>query len=286
MLHSALEHNWITEIPLSLIYASDDCLHEENTEMLHTHTFTELFFVTNGNGRMVLEDKIVELKPYDLVLISSNVKHAEEYSPELQEMKCYSIGISGLILQDTETASDGYLGAYTYIKNFKEDKDLIIPILDQLVKEMQNKETYYAEFTRSLMQLLICTILRVAGENTIVAPDDFHNKQVSFVRSYIEEHFAEEMTLDELADISSLNKYYLVNEFKRSFGFTPIDYLLHRRVEESKQHLIDGHLTMKEIADACGFHSQSYFNQVFKKKTDMTPSAFRRDHYKKVLLGY
>lgn len=277
------EDDWMTDIPLSLVYATDECHHEKDTETPHTHSFTELFFITSGSGSMQLEDQSIELKPYDMLLVSSQIKHAESFVPVDGEICCYSMGISGLVLTDREGAKEGYLGAYTYRHNFADEKETLLPMFEMIVRESKERQPYHGAITRSLLQLLICNILRITGDETIAVADDFHNKQLSYIKNYIEMHYQEHMTLDELAEMARLNKYYLVNEFKRSYGYTPIDYLLHRRVEESKQHLIDGKLSMKQIATSCGFHSQSYFNQVFKKKTDLTPSAFRREYYQRVL---
>ena len=75
-----------------------------------------------------------------------------------------------------------------------------------------------------------------------------------------------------------MNKFHLISEFKQSYRITPIEYLILKRVEVSKDLLISTNHTMEEISALVGFNSQSYFNQVFKKKVGQTPSQFRRKH--------
>ena len=57
------------------------------------------------------------------------------------------------------------------------------------------------------------------------------------MKKYIEDHFKEEITLDQLSEAAFLNKYYLVHAFKKHFGVSPINYQLELRIEEAKMLL-------------------------------------------------
>ena len=75
-----------------------------------------------------------------------------------------------------------------------------------------------------------------------------------------------------------MNKFHLISEFKQAYRVTPIEYLILKRIEISKNLLISTNHSMEEISTIVGFNSQSYFNQVFKKKNMQTPSQFRKKH--------
>ncbi len=75
-----------------------------------------------------------------------------------------------------------------------------------------------------------------------------------------------------------MNKFHLIAEFKQSYRVTPIDYLILKRIEVTKNLLISTNHSMEEISSIVGFNSQSYFNQVFRKKVGITPSQFRKNH--------
>jgi two-component system, response regulator YesN len=95
-------------------------------------------------------------------------------------------------------------------------------------------------------------------------------------KDWIDTHFCEEVTLDEVAAIVQLSPYYFSKLFKENFGQTFIDYLTQKRIELSKSLLTSTEKTFKEICFEVGYHDPNYFSRVFKKITGMTPSEFRK----------
>ena len=67
----------------------------------------------------------------------------------------------------------------------------------------------------------------------------------------------------------------LSHTFKEETGFSPYDYILHRRLEQAKMLLWTSDLTVGEIAYSIGFQSPAHFIKLFKKQNQITPSAFR-----------
>ena len=95
-------------------------------------------------------------------------------------------------------------------------------------------------------------------------------------KDWIDSHFCEEVTLDEVAAIVQLSPFYFSKLFKENFGQTFIDYLTQKRIELSKSLLISTEKTFKEICFDVGYHDPNYFSRVFKKITGKTPSEFRK----------
>jgi AraC-like DNA-binding protein len=102
------------------------------------------------------------------------------------------------------------------------------------------------------------------------------NRQCAAVRRYIDLHFKESLTLDQLAQEAHMNKYYLSHAFKREYGVSPINYMISRRIEESKYLLAETDLSMSQIAQLLGFCSLSYFSQVFRRSQNISPMEFRQ----------
>lgn len=96
------------------------------------------------------------------------------------------------------------------------------------------------------------------------------------MRQYIDEHYAESITLDQLAHYAGLNKYYLVHVFNREMGCSPISYLIERRISESKRLLAATRTPVQQISRQLGFSSPSYFSQSFRRATGVSPAEFRR----------
>ena len=84
------------------------------------------------------------------------------------------------------------------------------------------------------------------------------------------------VTLEQLAEDAHMNKYYLSHAFKREYGISPINYMITKRIEESKYLLAETDLSMSQIAQLLGFSSLSYFSQVFRRTQATTPMEYRQ----------
>lgn len=90
---------------------------------------------------------------------------------------------------------------------------------------------------------------------------------------YIQEHLAQEISLNELAEYLGISRYYFCRLFKQSTGLSPYQYVIQQRVERAKQLLLQGTLSISDIAIACGFAHQSHLNRHFKRLTGVTPKT-------------
>ncbi|HWI61024.1 MAG TPA: response regulator [Symbiobacteriaceae bacterium] len=94
-------------------------------------------------------------------------------------------------------------------------------------------------------------------------------------KRFVEAHFAEEITLERVAQEVSLTPYYYSKIFSRVVGQTLVDYLTAVRVEKAKQLLADPAVSIKEACFSVGYNDPNYFSRVFKKVTGQTPTEFR-----------
>ena len=92
----------------------------------------------------------------------------------------------------------------------------------------------------------------------------------------LDTNYREDISLDLLAELAHLNKYYLAHTFQREYGISPITYLNRRRIEESKHMLGNTSYSLAQISELMGFSSPSYFSQCFRKAEGMTPNEYRR----------
>lgn len=92
----------------------------------------------------------------------------------------------------------------------------------------------------------------------------------------IEAHLDEPLTLDQLAAAVGLSVFHFAKMFRTSLGMPPHRYLAERRVERAKQLLRRGAIGLAEIAQACGYASQSHFTRAFKAAIGLPPGEWRR----------
>jgi AraC family transcriptional regulator len=100
--------------------------------------------------------------------------------------------------------------------------------------------------------------------------------QRRIVTAYIEEHIAEQVSLATLADMARLSPFYFCRAFKRSFGISPHQYHINRRIEHAKLLLEKPAPSLTEIGLSVGFCDASSFSAAFRKAAGVTPSSYHR----------
>ncbi|GAC1428993.1 MAG: AraC family transcriptional regulator [Acidobacteriaceae bacterium] len=98
---------------------------------------------------------------------------------------------------------------------------------------------------------------------------------VKLVREYLEDHFADNVSLDQIAVLSGLSSYHLIRVFRSEVGLPPHAYLEQVRINRARQLLRAGN-SIAEVAYTTGFTDQSHFSRHFKKMTGVTPGQYQR----------
>lgn len=120
------------------------------------------------------------------------------------------------------------------------------------------------------------TDLPAAGPALTWRPTPAVLRAVEAGKRYVEEHYADEVTLERVAAEVGLTPYYYCKIFGRVMDQTLVDFLTEVRVENAKRLLADPNASIKEIGFAVGYNDPNYFSRVFKKVTGQTPTEFRQ----------
>ncbi len=116
------------------------------------------------------------------------------------------------------------------------------------------------------------------GRNDLESGDDISdsgNNTISLVTNYINSHFTDELSVDMLASLAGLSRFYFIRLFKKRTGCTPHEYLVNARLNHAKYLLKNTNLTIKEICFASGFADESRFCTCFRDCVGMRPSEYR-----------
>ncbi len=95
------------------------------------------------------------------------------------------------------------------------------------------------------------------------------------VHDHIDRHYAEPLTLSELASLVRMSKFHLVRAFRAAYGETPIRYLTRRRIERAQDLLRSANLTVTEVCMLVGFSSLGSFSSKFSELVGESPTAYR-----------
>lgn len=95
------------------------------------------------------------------------------------------------------------------------------------------------------------------------------------VRHYIDQHFDQPLSIDDLAARAHLSRYHFIRAFRRHFHETPHGYLTRKRLERAKALLADSDMRITDICFAVGFSSVGSFSTLFHKNVGWSPSIYR-----------
>ncbi|EMS69655.1 response regulator transcription factor [Ruminiclostridium cellobioparum] len=131
-----------------------------------------------------------------------------------------------------------------------------------------------SESAEELNSLLEDVAVRIAEK-----VNNFNNKSIKLILrkaiDYIQEHYSEQVTLNEVAENIYVSTFYISRMFKKELGKSFVDYLNDVRIEKSKELLKDIKYKTYEVAEIVGISDPHYFSKLFKKYSGMTPSEYR-----------
>lgn len=112
-------------------------------------------------------------------------------------------------------------------------------------------------------------------------PADSRDSYVNKIKDYIQEHYAEKISVQEIADAFGLNRCYMAKIFKEKNGMSVHDFLLQCRINAACFQLENNTASISDIAKENGFSDQVQFSKVFKKAMTVSPSQWRKDNLRR-----
>lgn len=254
---------------LSISFSTDD---KDWKNIIHTHHFTELFFVTKGMGTFYFHDKTYTIQEGDMIIVPPYTQHTER-SAENSPLEYYVVGMSGVVFRPEDNRSICHTFCHF------EDSSVMADLLYQIMYEMRERKSDYEIICRNLLEILILRLIR--SQRLIPEPADIHTclKECTLIKDFLDTHYSQSINLETLTKLTHTSKYYMIHTFKKYVGLSPMQYLNERRLDAACDLLENTDLSIAAVATECGFSSQSYFTQSFTKKKTMTPRQYRSMHH-------
>lgn len=148
-------------------------------------------------------------------------------------------------------------------------------IFSALLEESRRNDPLSEEMAASLIKELLIVLYREYKDRFPI-PDKPIQESIYQVQKYIDQNFAQDIKIKDLAEKFFINFYYLSHTFKELTGYSPKQYLLLNRLTYSKELLAQTSLSVGEIAMRCGFSDANSFIRTFRQYYATTPSQYRR----------
>ena len=237
----------------------------------HWHTYYEFHVILSGYGVHVVNDSSYHYKKGNIALFSlSDLHRMEIHEPtSLINFEFPKSMIDPVALNEIQKNAP-IIVQIDDEQEFEQLKQMLYEFKDELDKKgALQKEYIYHLFNRILFFLLKHKRVQLNTQNTM--PKKF-NKALS----YIQEHFSEDLALQQIAALFDLTPNYLGSLFHKNLGIGFVEYLQRLRMDHAKILLKQTDLSTTDISSLCGINSSSYFAKVFKRYYNMTPEDYRK----------
>lgn len=253
---------------VTLLNASSSRYEGDWPSIPHSHAFTELFYVRDGRGEFLLEDKIYPISKDDLIIVNPHINHTE-ISKETPPLSYFTVGVEGVCFSFNDQKE------YRIFNCRKKETDLLF-YFNSLFQELDKQSEGYEKICNYLLHILILQLQRITDSPFELITAQHPSKECAYIKRYLDSNYSENITLDHLSALSHLNKYYLSHEFTKYYGISPMNYLSRKRIDVCKELLENTDYGISDIAHLVGFSSQSYLSQSFRKSCGMTAGTYRK----------
>ena len=217
---------------IRLMYVSKSRFGGDWNSVPHTHSCTEVFYCVDGRGQFNVEGKMLDVAPDDMVIVNPRTLHTE-LSYQACPLEYIVLGIEGVEILFNQRDQ-----GYTMVKCGAMREDML-GLTKMLLREIDAREDGCEMVCQDLTEVLLVKLVRTASLSLRVSTPPAESKECAAAKRYIDENYSRTITLDSLAEIAHVNKYYLSHSFKREYGTSPIDYLMKRRIHQQADILRD-----------------------------------------------
>lgn len=246
---------------------------------MHAHEdFVEIILICSGSSEYLIHDKKYFIQPGDLLVYNAGVVHDEISGPEM-EIGSYCVAIGGLHMPGLRANALLPDDAGYVFPTGKCFDDLRI-LFEMMFRNLASGEPRAEAFCHSLMHALLVKVLAVMDGVDAIEEKPVEEPHILGwrIKKYIDQHYVEPITLQSMGEALHISPYYLSHVFKQMSGYSPVQYLLRRRIGEAQTLLITTDLSITRIAEMVGYDTQSYFNLQFTKNVGMPPNKYRQNY--------
>ena len=264
----------LTRPPRLFSVSRTDAEASAHPRVMHAHDdLVEIVLVRGGESRYFVGGMPYDARRGDLFIYNSRVVHDEPSGPD-RPVASFSLALGGLSVPGLRENA-----------LIPDDASPVCPLTEaQTVRLERLYDVLYSELTAGNDEgahHLLMALLTLVQQFLAAAAQDGNRGENVFaqrIKDYIDRHFAEDFSLQCMADALHVSPYYLAHVCKDVTGYSPLQYVLRRRIGEAQTLLITTELPVTRIAAQVGYDNPSHFNAQFSKAVGMSPRTFRKEY--------
>lgn len=242
----------------------------------HFHDHYVVGFIENGQRAFLCKDREYILRPGDILLLNPMDNHTcWQLQEDPLDYRCLNIPPETMQAVASEIRCADNLPVFC--ENVLVQSDLADSLRELHLCIVSQDQDFKKD---ELFLFLIEQLLHDCACPNAVADRKQTSQTVWTICRFLDEHYAEAISLNQLSSLVGISKYHLLHSFTRQKGISPYNYLETVRISRAKKLLEQG-ISPLDVAIKTGFHDQSHFTNLFKKFIGLTPrqygDIFRRE---------
>lgn len=236
----------------------------------HFHEYYVIGFVEGGKRHLWCKDKEYDLSKGDLILFNPYDTHfCAPIDNDILDYRAVNIDSEIMCKAVKDITKQNYTPHFTQNVVYQSDitasiADLYDAIINQLPK-LKKEEAFFF-----LLEQILQEYVSPFEEVEIKL-----NSQIKILCTYMDEHFADNISLDDLLSMTNFSKSYLIRSFTKQVGVSPYRYLQTVRIGKAKK-LLESGISPIDVSGMTGFSDQSHFTNFFKEFIGLTPKQYQR----------
>lgn len=240
---------------------------------LHAHGEHEIFMFLEGDSKYVVEDKNYDLSPGDIIIIRKHEMHRIYHNSDKKYRRLVLMVFPEFFAEfGCSEYENAFLSNDSKLGNKINSETVHSSGLYDAIMRLKKYSKDFSELYTPISNSIMIEILHLINHISLFEEADSSNKVIKGVIHYINNHFTEKITLDDLCERFFVSKYYLCHIFKESTGLTVHEYIKQKRLTLAKDYVREGK-TLTEAALLSGFSDYSSFYRAYIKKHQKNPKS-------------
>ena len=258
---------------------------------MHMQDFFEINIITRGRGEHYVGDGRIETRAGDVFVIPPKLEHGfvggvgfdvfhilisdkfiNKNMNDLQMLPSFHT------LFNAEPIMRGKAKEALHLSLTQNEFEVLGRFLTQTLEYRNQRDPFQCVARSGLIMMIISYLCKLYTRKIKNIPESASDKRESMLKviTYIHEHYAEKISIDDLAKIACLSRSTFIRRFSDVCKIPPSDYIMNRRIEAAECMLLGTSCPLGEIASKTGFYDATHLSHTFKKQKGISPSEYRK----------